>query len=394
MTSVLFVHIQTFHAKVTIPVALACLKQGWGVTFQVNRPVVFGHSFGFSNEIVGKNPTAVNVLNPEAFDYMADLIGLGDEWRAARKKVKFTLIGTIRPERYDVVIGTTKGMDMLSRISKKNIPTFALGYHHLPVFLRVNGPLPDNHDLQVQRSVFFSDNAFSKQHDFRQVIVGSNSVRLNAFTYLDPVYARCLTEYEQTPQVLVFYPGGYRGVVSMQGDDRRTCYIAQKALLKQICLPLLAEGLTPVIKVHPLRAQYHDINDLEILAREVEQENGASEGSIRLIGPKAWFWDEAHRSRFILNFASTSIYELWTAGIKKMHVWNFSHKSTGRNQKYTNLSGCLLQSYDEYRTVVTAPEKYTPKLDDLSIQVYNAYHSLFRGNAVAQIMDDVCSVLD
>ena len=132
MTSVLFVHIQTFHAKVTIPVALACLKQGWRVTFQVNRPVVFGRSFGFSTEIVGKNPTAVNVLNPEAYDYMADLIGLGDEWRAVRRKVKFTLIGTIRPKQYDVVIGTTKGMDMLSRISKKNIPTFALGYHHVP----------------------------------------------------------------------------------------------------------------------------------------------------------------------------------------------------------------------------------------------------------------------
>ena len=80
MSAILFTHGQTLYTKVTIPVALELLDRGHQVTIRVNRPVLFGRSLGFSQETIKSRPTTVGVVNPEALDFVADLIGLGERW--------------------------------------------------------------------------------------------------------------------------------------------------------------------------------------------------------------------------------------------------------------------------------------------------------------------------
>ena len=154
MTSILFIHDHTLYAKATLPVALESLARGWNVTFQINRPVVSGYSFGFSEEIIRERCLNVNILNPKAYEFVADVIGLGDIWRSKVRQIRFSMTGKYRPNRFDAVVGTIKNMDILSHIAKKDIPTFALGYQHLPVLIRLDGPLPNSEKDRVWRSVF------------------------------------------------------------------------------------------------------------------------------------------------------------------------------------------------------------------------------------------------
>jgi hypothetical protein len=388
--SLLFIHSQTLYAKVTIPMALACLEKGWEVTFRVNRPVLFGRSVGFSEEGIKRRPTGVGVLNPDAYHFVAELIGLGNKWRAVRGRVRFSLSGAVRPRKFDAVVGTTKDMNLLFRIAGKGVPTFALGYQHLPVVARLGGPLVGHDDCADRQSVFFNDNAFAQQHRFGD-IVKNCGVRLTTFTFLDTVYARRPTKVAEKDRVLIFHPGGYRDVVSTFGADEETCYAAQRAFLQRLCIPLVAKGLIPVIKVHPLRARYHDLEDLEILVRDVERKNGLAEGSIELIGPKGWFWDAAFRSAFILTFGSSSIYELWSAGLKNVYVCNF--EGTARSRKFGFFSSVFLDTYDAYLAIAERSERFSPKLDSLTDQVFESYHRLFDGASTRTGCDSVSAVL-
>lgn len=390
MPSLLFLHSQTLYAKVTIPLALACLEKGWEVTFQVNRPVFFGRSIGFSEEMIKRRPTRVGVLNPDAYDFVADLIGLGHEWRAVRAKVRFSLTGMIRPRNFNAVVGTTKDMNLLLHVVGKSVPTFVLGYQHIPVIARLGGTFVGHDDYTDRQSVFFSDNVFARQHGFHDIVRGC-SVRLNTFTFLDTVHARCQRNIGKKDRVLIFHPGGYRDVVSTVGQDKKTCYAAQKAFLQRLCVPLVAQRLIPVVKVHPLRAQYHDLKDLEILAREVEQENGLEENTIELIGPKGWFWDAAFHSAFILTFGSSSIYELWSAGLKNVYVCNF--EGNARSQKFGLFSSVFLNTYETYLAISESAKCYSPELDSLTSQVFESYHRLFDGLSTKTACESVERVL-
>lgn len=133
MASVLFTHGQTLYAKVTIPVALYLLARGHDITFRANRPVVFGHSFGFSEDIIKRRPTTVGVVNPAALDYVADLIGLGDAWRAAAGRIRFRYGRFGLDGSQDIIVGTTKDLGRLRAAAIGGAKTIALGYQHFPV---------------------------------------------------------------------------------------------------------------------------------------------------------------------------------------------------------------------------------------------------------------------
>ncbi len=378
MTSVLFLHSQTLYAKVTIPLALCCLARGWRVTFQTNRPVLFGRSFGFSEKAVTRKPTSVAILNPEAIDYVAGLIGLGAPWRAARKKVRFSTTAALRPGRFDGVVGTTKNMDALRRVAAKGIPAYALGYQHLPVFARVGSRFAGYDDAADWNSVFFGDNPFAARHGFAGILKGCG-IRLSTFTFLDEVHARRSGHQAERDQVLIFHPGGYRGVVSEAGESKKSSYAKQKKFLERLCIPLLAKGLKPVIKVHPLRARFHDIEDLKQLAMEVEREHGLPGGSIGLLGPTDWSWDTAYRSALILTFGSSAIYELWSAGLKNVFVCNF--QGSARSGRFDFFRSVFLDSYEAYLESIENPSRPDPSRDSLTARVQSAYHEVYRGDS-------------
>lgn len=384
MTSVLFIHSQTLYAKVTIPVALACLERGWQVTFQVNRPVIFGKSTGFTAKFIRNHPTTVGVINPESLAFVADIIGLGEQWKKACGNIRYSLLEGQSSHRFDAVVGTTKNMKELRRFAAKDVPAITLGYQHIPVVARVG--MPQAESVNIESSVFFSDNPFADQHDFSD-IVSDCDVSLNGFTFLDRVYdSRPDTTYEKN-KVLIFHPGGYRNIVSALNDDRATCYAAQKNFLERLCVPISRKGLTPVIKVHPLRAKFHDLCDLTVLAREVEQENDLAPDCIKIIGPKDWFWGDAFASAFILGFGSSSLYELWCAGLKNVYVGNF--EGTARSQKFDFFNSIFLNTHDEFLRLVDDENAWAPKMDVLTANAFDGYHRLFEGDAVKTAMASI-----
>ena len=192
-------------------------------------------------------------------------------------------------------------------------------------------------------------------------------------------------------KVLIFHPGGYRGVVSSLGDSKEACYMSQKLFIKRVCLPLVDQDLIPVIKVHPLRAKFHDIADLVLLAREVEEEAVIDRNSIQFLDAKDWYWDTAYQSKFILNFGSTSIFELWSAGMKNVYICNFEGKE--RSRKLDFFKSSVLETYHEYVNFVKNADRHEPKLDPFTKEVMSTYHALFEGRSVAHTTGNISSVL-
>jgi len=129
-------------------------------------------------------------------------------------------------------------------------------------------------------SVFFSENPFSTSHSFRGQVKDTD-LRICNFTHLDTVYGLDRQSETVPENILIFHPGGYRGVLSQPGADRSTCYLAQRQFLETIFLPILHRGLTPIIKLHPLRATFHDVADLKRITRQFEDDFGVETGGIK-----------------------------------------------------------------------------------------------------------------
>jgi len=369
------------YSKVTIPVALACLEKGWKVTFQVNRPNFLEGFLGFSEDKIKNNPTGVTIQNKKAFDFISELIGLQQQWGKNIDKINFSMFAWLQLKKYDAVIGATKNMKLLSRIVKKGIPTYALGYQHFPVFVDLSNKKP-SYDKYESSSIFFNTNSFSEQHEFNKIISGY-TVKLNTFTFLDAVHSM-KKELKNESKVLIFHPGGYRNVITSFGDGKSVCIEAQKKFIKRVCLPLIKEGLIPVIKVHPFRANYHDIEDLSLIINNIESEESLKKGSIELIGPKGWFWDIAFSARFILTFGSSSIYELWSAGLDNVYVCDFEGKE--RSKKFKFLDSIMINTYEEYKKFVSLYDNDCHVMDELSSEIYDEYHSFFSGRAVENVV--------
>jgi len=379
MKSILFIHNHTLYSKVTIPVILSCVENGWNVTIHVNRLTLFGVSYGFSKRVIKKNPTGVKVINPKSLEFVADLIGLGDEWRAVKDRINFSIISQIFPSKFDVVVGTTKNLKRLSSIAQVHTSVFALGYQHFPVLLKVGADDKEDSCKYERNSVFLTKNSFANRHSFPDIVKG-HQVVLNSFTFLDVVHRRRTDVVSKEKTILIFHPGGYRDVISSFGDSKEVCYASQMNFLKRLCMPLISMGLKPVIKIHPLRARYHDWEDLVILIDEFERGNKLEKGSIGLIGPEDWFWNLAFNSTLVLTFGSSSIYELWSAGVKNVFVCNF--EGVSRSQKFDIFDSIFIDSYEDYLDLLKNPNAWNPVFDQTTEQIYNAYNDLFLGSSV------------
>jgi len=388
MKSILFIQSQTLYAKVTIPVALECLNQGWNVTFQVNRPVVFGRSFGFSKHFIKKNPTAVNIINPESLQFVADLIGLGGEWNKLSKRIKFSLSAIFLTKQFDVVIGSSKNMPILEKIQKKT-NALGLGYEHLPVLIDLSKSFDSSASQYYNKSIFCMDNTFSERHKFGDITMGYKT-ELNTFTFLDVVYDNN-KKADNKNLVLIFHPGGYRNIVSSPGDDKQTCYQSQKSFLHDLCIPVIRQNLTPVVKIHPLRARYHDVEDLNIIAREIEVECNIAAGSIQIIGAKSSFWDVANNSAFILTFGSSSIYELWSIGLRNVFVCDFITRERSNNFQF--FKSIFINSYQDYIKIVSNSKEWNPVFDESTEEVFQQYSLLFNGNSVNKVITTIASLV-
>ncbi len=384
MRKVLFILSQSLYAKVLIPLAAHCVKQGYQVAFAVNRPVVFRRSWGFSARYIRNNPTTVGIVSPEALRFVAQIIGYSQDWDSVEGAITYERRPD--PSQFDAVIGTTKNLDLLHSIqAQHNIQTYAMGYQHMPFVVKVGGKF-NAHAVQKPDTVFIGENPFSASHDFSNLLHNSDW-KLTSFLHLGRVHQRQSSGAHAAAQkndtVLIFHPGGYRDIVTALGASKAVSYSQQKELIEQICLPLIEVGLKPVLKIHPLRARFHDLADVQKIIRQIEIERKLPRESIQSIGPEAWYWPYALRSRFVLTFGSSSIYELWTVGLSNVFVSSFLGDAS-RTKKFEFFDSIYLNSKDEYLAMVNGGYR-DRELDALAAQVFDSFRDLFRGDVVERV---------
>ena len=363
----------------TIPLAVRFVRLGWQVAYAVHGPTFLGMSYGFSDRYIRANPTNVTIVSAKSLRFVARLIGYEEEWLASQRRTEYVKTGSFGG--YQAIVATTKDISRLRQMGREyRLPVFAVGYQHLPFVARVDAPLHSHNGAAERDSVFLTDNAFSRSHKFPKDL-GGCGLQLCGFTNLDRVWAY-RREHEGTDGrrwVLIFHPGGYRGVVSQPGDPAGVCYARQKAFVERLCLPLVKAGYTPVVKIHPLRARFHDLKDVTEIVAAVERENGFDAGSIVCAGPEAWYWEYAFKSSFILTFGSSSVYELWSAGLRNVFVCNFEGQS--RSRRFDFFESVFIESYRQYLKLISTESFRNLALDSLTAEVFEAYHSLFDGRS-------------
>ncbi|MBI3090349.1 MAG: hypothetical protein HYY96_06740 [Candidatus Tectomicrobia bacterium] len=396
----LFAHHQSLYAKVILPLAWYFAGQGHEVAYHINRPQFLGWSWGFSQGSIRRHPTTVGIVNPQALRYVARLIDYERQWEELRGRLRYH-----RGKRYggyDAVVATTKDLPWLREVAAEwKVPAFAVGYQHLPFVARVDGgfALPD--EAPEVTSLFLSEHPFAQAHGVSEIFQGY-ALRACSFLYLDRVHARVAGggqagEEAQSggvpaaepaspprPLAFLFHPGGYRGVVTQFGEGKAACYAKQKVFLERLCLPLIEAGFRVVIKIHPLRARHHDLADVQAIFADIARERRLPSGCVEWLGPEAWYWESAFRSRVILTFGSSSIYELWSAGLRNVYVCNFEGKA--RSEKFSFFESIFLDSYAAYlkRIEAWAGAEATAcrETDPVTDEVFRAYSCLFTGRAV------------
>lgn len=376
MKRVIFFHSQTLYAKVTIPLALELVKQGFQVYYLKNRPDFF--SFSLKNII--NNPTSVNFVNRNSLRYVAQQINYLEEFDRWSGHLNTTFSRNFG--RYDLVISTTKNLPELKKINQRfGTPSVALGYQHLPLLVWIGKKFKSQKNDR-KNSIFFEENAFTRYHGFTELFDESSGIIHNNFTYLDKVYmySKIKGVSAGDNSVLIFHPGGYRRVLTEQGVSHKVSCEQQRDFIIRVCLPLLESGLSPVIKVHPLHARYHGLNDLRVIAADVEQAYGLKSNTIGITDE--WFWNQAFKSTFILTLGSTSIFELWAAGIKKVYVGNFFGQT--RSKRFSHFPDIYLDTYKEYTDFIQSRRFENPVFDEFTSKVISAYARLFNGNATSR----------
>jgi hypothetical protein len=355
---VLFTHGHTLYAKVTIPLALRLLAAGHEVVIErrgLRR---------FSDRYVLRNPTGVSVTDRRSLRFVARLIGMEDEWTAAEGDVRVSR----RRGRFDAVVGTTKDLGPLRALARSDGATvWALGYQHMPYVVRVGGRDGDGD----RGSLFLREHPFTDRHRFLDIL-GEDQAVPNSFTFLDRVIAGRPSGAPTRDRVLIFHPGGWRNVDTAPGEGPGSSREKQRALLERACRPALKHGLRPLVKVHPLRARYHDLRDVEALAREIDPRIG-------VLAPDEWFWDDAFHSAFVVNYGSSAIYELWSAGIRSAVVCNF--EGAARSEKFASFESVFIDTHDDYVDFVARERWRDLELDPLAGEVAEAYESLCDGRS-------------
>ena len=192
---VFFLTDHTLHTKVTIPLALHFLKEGWQVTYKMNIP----RFIGFPGFLRRRYPTHVAIINQSALRYVAATIQYHREWKEWENKIFFSW--TLPKD--GMVVGTTKDIPQLSALARqRKDPVFSLGYQHLPVVMQVASPFPQEMDAQFCHSdvilrgagpkdlhqtlpLFGDENhPFVVQHRFSEILNQGKWIPCG-FTYLD-----------------------------------------------------------------------------------------------------------------------------------------------------------------------------------------------------------------
>ncbi len=374
----------TLYAKVLIPIMVRLAEEGHRISVSKNK-----FSFlRYSPHRYANTPISNTFVNRSSFDYIADISGYKNEWEGIKEGIRFTFFN---PKKCDVIIGTTKNLNGLKALRKdypdKNI--FAIGYQHMPFSMCISGRFKDTNLPEVCTEVFIKPNPFSEFHRFGEYIA-DHKLSFRGFPHLEKAYNGYYLKRDNGTKryALVFHPGGYRGVITERGESKKVSYEKQKDFIKTMCTPILERGLIPVIKTHPLASRYHFKEDvLEIVFSLSKEDSDFS----RVIVEGENFYKYVYESASFMVSGSSSIYELFSMGIKNVIIYNFFGRS--RTNRFSAMKDIFINSKDEYKDFwkdkkegsISGVYKKSPLLN----KIRESYSALFTGDISKRIIDDM-----
>jgi hypothetical protein len=385
MKKILFYASHTLYYKVLIPVIIELVKKGHQVSVLSNRP----NFYKYTPKKYSHRPTSNNCINKHSIRYSASLINYLDEFKQIEKKIKYVFFNKI--EKYDIIIGVIKDFEKVKNIKKNGVKKiYIVGYQHMPFLLSLNKKISDKNVNILNKKLFLEDNQFSRLHRSKELVLDkevAGYIFVN-FTYLDKIY-QTLKNITQVKKkyVLIFHPGGYRDVITKYGENKKNSYKKQKEFIKILCKPVFDKGLIPVLKVHPLFAKYHSFKDLNIIKNDLVKEDKNYE---KFIITEDIYWDYAIKSKFILTLGSSSLYELYAAGINNVVVINFFGEK--RSSLFKMFDNIIINSIDEYITLIKSNKDFDEifKNGKKAFEIYyKAYSSLNTGNSVKTIINNI-----
>ena len=177
MKKILIVATMTLHLKPLIPILIS-LGNSNKIYIYSNLRNQMNYFTNLNKKIINE-PTRVNLINYKAMFWIAELIGLKNEFlKLNKKQIKFVNILQSKFIKFDYIIGTTKSLKFMKKyFSKENI--FFVGYQHMPVYGQV---------IKKSNRIFNNKKIFEKHdyfinHQFPQILSKTN-LMLRVFDFL------------------------------------------------------------------------------------------------------------------------------------------------------------------------------------------------------------------
>lgn len=289
-----------------------------------------------------KRPQQVNMISEFTISWVAKLINKEKKFNLIKNKINFLKDSDFifKKFKFDDLICTTKDLNEIKKFKKNYENLIILGYHHMP-FVISNKTIKKIKNKN--EDFFLKKNFFTKVHDLSfSKIIGNFNFFLNRFVYLEKKYN--FKKNLNYRKVLIFHPGGYRDIFTKEGDSKQRSYEVQSNFIDRVCLPLIKNKLTPVIKIHPLHAKFHGIADIKNILKEKEI------NQVKLIGPEKQYFKELKNCKFVISFGSSSSYELWSLNYKNIFYCNFYGKI--RTDKFKFLKKQFFCSNNDFSKII------------------------------------------
>lgn len=315
-----------FYQKSTLPIAKKFIDKG-------EQVYVLGNLKKFKIKEIRKKPRSVNSISREGLKFVANEIYLDLKY-VDRIDLKFYLrrwagvFFKLYLRKNDIIIGTTKDFTILNQVPK-GILRIAIPYQNFSnVYYGIKGNLP----LESLSHFQAEEELLNKGVFCNYKKLGLPYVNLKRNCDKIPVK-------KTGPIVLFLHPGGYRNVVSKQGDSLSRSLELQEKLYSQIH-SVLPDGTKLLIKIHPLAAQFHTYEE-NIL--HLPEFNYTQTSILTLV----------EKVDVVLSFGSSSWHEL-----KNFSDVRFINLNFFENDRSTNLIS------DQVITV-NSLEELSRKIEDL-----------------------------
>ena len=288
-----------------------------------------------------KYPTKVNIVTLFTLEWISKLINYELKFKKIKNKIKFHNKFSLRKKHFDKLVCTTKDLNEINLYNNFSFrESYALGYQHLPVFIDLNKKgkqIPLNNKLKD----------FEKIHSFKKIL-RNYDFQICKFTWLNKIKFK---RNKNSNKVIIFHPGGYRNVLTSLNENKKNSIIAQENFIKKICLPLLKYNYKPIIKIHPLYAQYHGENECRLILKKLGLLN-----KVEIIGPDNSYYKFLNDVKFAITLGSSSSYELWSIGFKNILYCNMFGSS--RVKKFNLFKKEIFSNEMEFIKIIKSKNIY------------------------------------